>query len=59
MCGPTRTTWLWSQRGPIVRGYDSGISIGLAIPDSIVDFIPQRDDPNVSCEYRVHGYDEQ
>lgn len=43
--------------GAIVRGYDSGISIGLQIPDAITDLIPQRDDPNVSCEYRVHGYD--
>ena len=43
--------------GPIVRGYDSGISIGLAIPDAIVDLLQQRDDPNVSCEYRIHGYE--
>lgn len=43
--------------GPVVRGYDSGISIGLAIPDSIADLLPGRDDPNVSCEYQVHGYD--
>jgi epoxyqueuosine reductase len=43
--------------GPIVGGYDSGISIGLVIPDSIADFLPQRDDANVSCEYRIHGYE--
>lgn len=43
--------------GPVVGGYDSGISIGLAIPDPIVDFLPQRDDANVSCEYRIHGYE--
>jgi epoxyqueuosine reductase len=43
--------------GPIVEGYDSGISIGLVIPDPIVDFLPQRDDANVSCEYRIHGYE--
>jgi epoxyqueuosine reductase QueG len=43
--------------GNIVKGYNSGISIGLAIPDSIVDFLPERADVNVSCEYRIHGYE--
>jgi epoxyqueuosine reductase len=43
--------------GNIVKGYKNGISIGLAIPDSIVDFLPERADINVSCEYRIHGYD--
>jgi epoxyqueuosine reductase len=43
--------------GEMVRGYDCGISIGIAIPDSIVDHLPHRSDANVSCEYRVHGYE--
>jgi epoxyqueuosine reductase len=43
--------------GNIVKGYGRAISIGLAIPDSIVDFLPERSDPNVACEYRVHGYE--
>jgi epoxyqueuosine reductase len=43
--------------GNIVKGYDSAISIGLVIPDSIVDYLPQRSDANVSCEYKIHGYD--
>lgn len=43
--------------GNIVKGYQSGISIGLVIPNSIVDFLPERTDINVSCEYRTHGYD--
>ncbi len=43
--------------GNIVKGYKSGISIGIVIPDSIVDFLPERDDINVSCEYEIHGYD--
>ena len=43
--------------GGIVRGYKSGISIGLVIPDSIVDHLPRRADANVSCEYKTHGYD--
>lgn len=50
--GHTGTSWY-----AIVRGYDSAISIGLVIPDSIVDFLPQRGDNNVSCEYKTHGYD--
>lgn len=43
--------------GNIVKGYKNGISIGIAIPDSIVDHLPDRDDVNVSCEYRLHGYE--
>jgi epoxyqueuosine reductase len=43
--------------GSIVRGYDSGISIGLAIANAIVDHLPERSDVNVSAEYRIHGYD--
>jgi len=43
--------------GNIVKGYQSGISIGLVIPNSIVDYLPERADINVSCEYRIHGYD--
>jgi epoxyqueuosine reductase len=43
--------------GEIVRGYDNGVSIGIVIPDSIVDFLPGRSDPNISCEYNTHGYE--
>jgi epoxyqueuosine reductase len=43
--------------GTIVGDYANAISIGLVIPDSIVDHLPQRSDSNVACEYRVHGYD--
>lgn len=43
--------------GNIVKDYKSGISVGIAIPDSIVDFLPQREDVNVSCEYNIHGYE--
>ena len=27
------------------------------IPDSIVDFLPERADNNVACEYRIQGYE--
>jgi epoxyqueuosine reductase len=43
--------------GNIVKGYQSGISIGLVIPDSIADSLPERADVNVACEYRMHGYE--
>jgi epoxyqueuosine reductase len=43
--------------GDIVSGYDNGISVGLVIPDAIVDHLPDRSNANVSAEYRIHGYD--
>ena len=43
--------------GALVAGYERGISIGIAIPDAIVDHLPERRDSNVSCAYRVHGYE--
>jgi epoxyqueuosine reductase QueG len=43
--------------GNIVKGYKVGISIGIVLPDSIVDHLPDRNDPNVSCEYKYHCYD--
>jgi epoxyqueuosine reductase len=43
--------------GNIVRGYSSGISLGIRIPDSIVDHLPQREDVNVACQYRIQGYE--
>jgi epoxyqueuosine reductase len=42
--------------GEVVKGYRSGISIGLNIPDSVVDQLPQRADMNIAGEYRTHGY---
>jgi epoxyqueuosine reductase len=48
---------LFSFGGNIVKGYKSGISIGIDIPDSIVDHLQERDDINIACEYRLHGYE--
>jgi epoxyqueuosine reductase len=42
--------------GSIVKGFKIGISIGIVLPNSIVDHLPDRDDPNVSCEYKFHCY---
>jgi epoxyqueuosine reductase len=43
--------------GNIVKGYKHGISIGLVLPDSIVDHLADRSDPNIACEYKFHSYD--
>jgi epoxyqueuosine reductase len=43
--------------GPITRGYPGAISLGIAIPDSMVDYLPDQNDINIACEYRIHGYD--
>lgn len=48
---------LTESGGDIVRGYPCGISIGIAIPDSIVDFLEGRSDMGIAGEYRIHGYD--
>jgi epoxyqueuosine reductase len=48
---------LVKQGGNILRGYKNGISLGLLIPNSIVDLLPERADANVACEYRRQGYD--
>ncbi len=48
---------LFKTGGNIVKNYRYGISAGLVIPDSIVDHLPERKDMNVSCEYKIHGYD--
>jgi epoxyqueuosine reductase len=42
--------------GKIVEGYPYGISIGIALPDSIVDHLTNRFDNNVACEYKSHAY---
>ena len=48
---------LQSSGGPVVTGYPIGISIGIALPNSIVDYLPDRQDVNVSCLYRRHAYE--
>lgn len=42
--------------GNIVMGYKYGISIGIALPDSIVDHLPDRSDNNVAAQYKYHCY---
>jgi epoxyqueuosine reductase len=42
--------------GEIVKGYPFGISIGIALPDSIVDLLDRRFDVNVASEYYFNAY---
>jgi epoxyqueuosine reductase len=42
--------------GKIVSGYKYGISIGISLPNSIVDHLSDRNDNNVLCEYKYHCY---
>lgn len=43
--------------GEIVKGYKYGISIGIVIPDTIVDGLKNRHDINTAAIYYSHGYD--
>jgi len=47
---------LISYGGEIVKGYNFGISIGIVLPDSIVDGLKNRFDKNVSSLYFTHSY---
>lgn len=42
--------------GKIVRNYKYGISIGIVLPNTIVDYLPNRFDQNIACEYKTHAY---
>jgi epoxyqueuosine reductase len=48
---------LMKQGGNIVKGYKYGISIGIVLPDSIVNHLPDRFNPNVAYQYKSHCYD--
>jgi epoxyqueuosine reductase QueG len=42
--------------GGITENYPSGISLGLVIPDSMLNYISGRSKTNIPCEYGVHSY---
>jgi epoxyqueuosine reductase len=44
------------QGGELVSGYPVAISIGLAMPNAIVDQLPNRSDRAVAVSYRHHSY---
>ncbi len=43
--------------GKIVKGFKYGISIGIVLPKTIVDFLPGRNDKDIACEYKTHAYE--
>lgn len=45
------------QGGEFVGGYPRAISIGIALPHAIVDYLPQRENRAVAVNYRHHAYD--
>lgn len=46
-----------SQGGEVIGAYPRAISIGIALPHSIVDQLPLRQERAVAINYRHHGYD--
>ena len=42
--------------GKIVQEYKYGISIGIVLPNAIVNYLPNRFDQNIACEYKTHAY---
>lgn len=40
----------------LAAGFPRALALGVAIPGSIVDLLPERDDPAVSVSYHFHGY---
>lgn len=49
--------FILAQGGPMVAGYPRAVSMGIALPHSIVDQLPQRAQRAVALAYRAHAYD--
>jgi len=50
-------SFILAQGGPSVAQYERAVSLGIALPHSIVDRLPQRTQRAVAVEYRAHAYD--
>lgn len=46
-----------SQGGEILKDYQLGISLGIKMPNDIVDLLPQRANKAVASSYRLHAYE--
>jgi len=46
-----------AQGGPVIAEYPRAISIGIALPHSIVNQLPRRAERAVAVSYQHHGYD--
>ena len=49
-------TFILEQGGPIVAEFPNSISLGIALPNSIVDQLPRRADRAVALSYKHHAY---
>ena len=45
------------QGGDYVAGFPVAISIGIALPNDVVDMLPRRNEKAVQVSYRSHAYD--
>jgi epoxyqueuosine reductase QueG len=46
-----------AQGGEVIGAFPRAISIGIALPHSVVDQLPNRQERAVAINYRHHGYD--
>lgn len=49
-------SFILAQGGPSIAKYQRAISLGIALPHSIVDRLPQRTEREVAVNYRGHAY---
>lgn len=45
------------QGGDYVAGYPRAISVGVVLPDPIVDLLPERHRRGIAVQYRTHAYE--
>lgn len=50
-------SFILAQGGPSIAQYQRAISLGIVLPHSIVDRLPQRTERAVAVDYRVHAYE--
>ena len=50
-------SFILAHGGPGIAQYQRAISLGIALPHSVVDRLPQRAQRAVAVDYRVHAYD--
>ena len=48
--------FILEQGGPVVAEFPNSISLGIALPNSIVDQLPRRTDRAVALSYKHHAY---
>jgi epoxyqueuosine reductase len=53
---PARSLIL-AQGGPGIARYQRAVSLGIALPHSVVDRLPRRTERAVAVDYRAHAYD--